>query len=81
MKDKVNPVYLDKEKQLTADEAERILSRMGVKLPKRFIKEKLSQEEALALQLEIEDEQLQEWRDKVVKLREEDEKRDKKKKD
>jgi len=81
MKDKVKPVYLDKVKQLTADEAERILSRMGGKLPKRFIKEKLSQEEALALQLEIEDEQLQEWRDKVVKLREEDEKRDKKKKD
>ncbi|MBF4988262.1 MULTISPECIES: hypothetical protein [unclassified Methylophilus] len=81
MKDKVNPVYLDKVKQLSADEAERILSRMGGKLPKRFIKEKLSQEEALALQLEIEDEQLQEWRDKVVKLREEDEKRDKKKKD
>lgn len=81
MKDKVNPVYLDKVKQLNADEAERILSRMGGKLPKRFIKEKLSQEEALALQLEIEDEQLQEWRDKVAKLREEDEKRDKKKKD
>jgi len=81
MKDKVNPDYLDKVKQLNADEAERILSRMGGKLPKRFIKEKLSQEEALALQLEIEDEQLQEWRDKVAKLREEDEKRDKKKKD
>lgn len=81
MKDKVNPEYLEKVKQLSADEAERVLSRMGGKLPKRFIKEKLSQEEALALQLEIEDEQLQEWRDKVVKMREEDEKRDKKKKD
>ena len=54
---------------------------MGGKLPKRFIKEKLSQEEALALQLEIEDEQLNEWREKVAKLREEDEKQTKKKKD
>lgn len=79
--DKVNPVYLEKVKQLPADEAERILSRMGGKLPKRFIKDKLTQEEALALQLEIEDEQLQEWRDKVAKLREEDEKKEKKKKD
>ncbi|BEV07368.1 hypothetical protein [Methylophilus sp. DW102] len=81
MKDKVNPVYLDKVKQLPADEAERILSRMGGKLPKRFIKEKLSQEEALALQLEIEDEQLQEWREKMAKLKEEDEKKEKKKKE
>ncbi|MFQ6334278.1 hypothetical protein [Methylophilus sp. 3sh_L] len=81
MKDKVNPVYLDKVKQLSADEAERVLSRMGGKLPKRFIKDKLSQEEALALQLEIEDEQLQEWREKVAKLREEDEKKEKKKKE
>lgn len=81
MKDKINPAYLEKVKQLSDEEAERVLSRMGGKLPKRFIKEKLSQDEALALQLEIEDEQLQEWRDKVAKLREEDEKRDKKKKD
>jgi hypothetical protein len=81
MKDKVNPVYLEKVKQLSSDEAERILSRMGGKLPKRFIKEKLTQEEALALQLEIEDEQLQEWREKMDKLREEDEKREKKKKE
>lgn len=81
MKDKVNPEYLEKVKQLSSDEAERILSRMGGKLPKRFIKEKLTQEEALALQLEIEDEQLHEWREKMDKLREEDEKREKKKKD
>lgn len=81
MKDKVNPDYLEKVKHLDAGEAERILSRMGGKLPKRFIKDKLTQEEALALQLEIEDEQLHEWREKVAKMREEDEKRDKKKKD
>jgi len=81
MKNKVNPAYLEKVKQLSADDAERLLSRMGGKLPKHFIKDKVSQEEALALQLEIEDEQLQEWREKMTKLREEDEKREKKKKD
>jgi hypothetical protein len=81
MKEKSNPVYLEKVQQLSPAEAERVLSRMGGKLPKRFIKEKLSQDEALALQLEIEDEQLNEWRDKMAKLREEDEKQTKKKKD
>ncbi len=81
MKDKVNPEYLERVKQLSGDEAERVLSRMDGKLPKRFIKEKLTQDEAIALQLEIEDEQLQEWREKIAKLREEDEKKDKKKKD
>lgn len=81
MKEKVNPDYLEQAKQLSAIDAERVLSRMGGKLPKHFIKEKLSREEALALQLEIEDEQLQEWREKMNKLRDEDDKRDKKKKD
>lgn len=81
MKDKVNPEYLERVKQLSGEEAERILSRMDGKLPKRFIKEKLTQDEAIALQLEIEDEQLQEWRAKIANLREEDEKKDKKKKD
>ena len=81
MKDKVNPDYLEKVKQLSNEDAERVLSRMGGKLPKRLIKEKLTQEEAIALQLEIEDEQLQEWREKMAKLTEEDEKKDKKKKD
>lgn len=81
MKDKVNPEYLERVKQLSGDEAERVLSRMDGKLPKRFMKEKLTQDEAIALQLEIEDEQLQEWREKIANLREEDEKKEKKKKD
>ncbi|MDP8567989.1 hypothetical protein [Methylophilus aquaticus] len=81
MKDKVNPEYLERVKQLSGDEAERVLSRMDGKLPKRFMKDKLTQDEAIALQLEIEDEQLQEWREKIAKLREEDEKKDKKKKE
>lgn len=79
MKEKVNPVYLEKVKNLNAEDAERVLSRMGGKLPKRYMKDKLSQEEALALQLEIEDEQLEEWRTRMAKLKEEDDNKKKKK--
>ena len=54
--------YLAKVKLLTKEETERLLSRMGNKLDHRLEKNKISQEEALARQLELEDEQLQEWR-------------------
>lgn len=47
--------------------AEKVLSRMTGKLPKRFIKEKLTRNEAIAIQLELEDELLQEWRENFVK--------------
>lgn len=60
--------YLEKAKKLTEQEAERVLSRMEGKLPKRFLKDKLSKEEALAIQLELEDEQLQEWREKMLEI-------------
>ena len=48
--------YQEKAKLLNADEAERLLSRMSGKLPKRLDKDKMSKEDALALQLETEDE-------------------------
>jgi hypothetical protein len=57
-----SPEYLEQAKKLSADEQERLLSRMAGKLPRRLQKDKLSKEEALAIQLEIEDEQLHEWR-------------------
>jgi hypothetical protein len=57
--------YQEKVKLLNADEAERLLSRMSGKLPKRLDKDKMSKEDALALQLEIEDERLAEWREKM----------------
>ena len=60
--------YQEKVKLLNADEAERLLSRMSGKLPKRLDKDKMSKEDALALQLEIEDEQLNEWREKMSKI-------------
>jgi polyhydroxyalkanoate synthesis regulator protein len=57
-----SPEYLEQAKKLSAEEQERLLSRMAGKLPRRLQKDKLSKEEALAIQLEIEDEQLHEWR-------------------
>jgi len=60
--------YQDKVKLLTEEDAERVLSRMSGKLPRRLDKDKLSREDALALQLELEDEQLQEWREKMAKI-------------
>lgn len=63
-----NPVYAEKAKKLSKSEAERLLSRMSGKLPHRLEKDKLSREDALALQLELEDEQLQEWRSRMAEL-------------
>jgi len=60
--------YVAKAKQLTQEERERVLSRMGGKLPKRLQKEKLSVEEAIAIQLELEDEQLQDWRANMAEI-------------
>ena len=67
------PEYLSKVKLFTKEETERLLSRMGGKLDRRLEKNKLSREEALALQLELEDEQLQEWRKmmRILKKKEE----------
>lgn len=56
------PEYEAKVKQLSKEETERLLSRMTGKLPRRLQKDKLSKEEALAIQMELEDDQLQEWR-------------------
>lgn len=62
------PEYEEKARALSGEEAERLLSRMSGKLPKRLHKEKLTREEALAIQLEVEDEQLQEWRKNMKDL-------------
>jgi hypothetical protein len=63
--------YKDKVKLLSPAEAERLLSRMSGKLPKRLDKDKLSLEDALALQLELEEENLNEWREKMAKIKSE----------
>jgi hypothetical protein len=72
-----NPLYAEKVKKLSKIDSERLLSRMSGKLPKRLEKDKLSKEEALALQMELEDEQLQEWRKMMAELNKKSEKNSK----
>jgi len=74
------PNYLAKAKQLTKEETERLLSRMGGKLDRRLEKGKVSQTEALAKQLELEDEQLQEWRKVMHSLKKKEETKEARKK-
>lgn len=64
-----NPEYLEKVRQLSEEEQERLLSRMAGKLPRRLEKDKLTREEAMAIQMELEDEQLQEWRARMHELK------------
>ena len=66
----INKDYIAKAKKLSEEDRDRILSRMGGKLPKRLQKEKLTVEEAIAIQLELEDEQLQEWRANMAAIEE-----------
>jgi len=54
-----------------------LLSRMSGKLPKRLEKEKLTELEALAKQLELEDEQLAEWKERVAAIRAKEKKKNK----
>lgn len=70
------PDYLTKAMQLNKEETERLLSRMGAKLDRRLEKNKISQAEALAMQLELEDEQLQEWRKVMLSLKAKEEARE-----
>jgi hypothetical protein len=61
--------YLEKAKQLTKEETERLLSRTRNKLLRRLADEKMSSLEVVAIQLEIEDEDLNEWRNKWAELK------------
>lgn len=65
-----NEEYIEKAKLLTKKEAERLQSRMRDKLHRRLEDKKLNTIEAIAIQLEFEDEQLKEWRERVVEVRE-----------
>ena len=65
--------YLEKTKQLSNDEIERLLPRMRNRFSRRMEDRKLSAIEAIALQLEYEDDALQEWRERwnEMQMREE----------
>ena len=62
--------YIEKATNLSEDARERLLSRMRTKLERRLDDKKLSVVEALAIQLEVEDEQLKEWRENRSKINE-----------
>lgn len=62
--------YLKKAKDLPKKDAERLMARMRGKFTRRLEDKGFSATEALALQLEFEDEQLKEWRKSVAKIRE-----------
>ena len=61
--------YIEKAKSLTAEETERVLSRMGDKLRKKKFKDKIDCLAAVAIQLEIEDDMLSEWRENFTKIK------------
>ena len=68
-----NQDYLEKAKLLTNEDAERVHSRMSGKLKRRLMKKKLSELEAIAIQLEREEVQLIEWREEYSKNSEKEE--------
>ena len=62
--------YVEKAKLLTKEEAERLMSRVRAKLRRRLEDKKISDLEVVAIQLEIEDEALNEWRETMSEIRE-----------
>jgi N-acyl-L-homoserine lactone synthetase len=61
--------YVEKAKLLSKAETERLMSRMRSKLTRRLEDNKYSEQEAVAIQLEIEDEELKEWRKNMAEIR------------
>lgn len=63
-----SPEYIEIAAGLTMEEAERLFARMRGKLARRLESEKLQSLEAVALQLQLEDEELQEWRQRWAEI-------------
>jgi hypothetical protein len=61
--------YLEKARNLSKIDAERLFSRMGRKIGRRLDEQSVALLEALALQLEKEDEDLKEWRKQFAEIR------------
>ena len=74
MKSKMpSPEYLEKAKQLSNEEIEHLLVRMRGRYARRLEDKRLSAIEALALQLEYEEEALEEWRERLTEMRKNEE--------
>jgi hypothetical protein len=67
--------YLLKAQRLKKIEADRLMSRMSGKKLKRLQKDGLSPDEILGIQLEIENDQLMEWREKMAAIKESENKK------
>lgn len=67
--------YLDQVKNLTQEASERLQSRMRGKLARRLEDKSLDTDEALAIQLELDDLQLEEWREKMREINAREEKK------
>ena len=61
--------YLEKAKLLSKEDAERLFARMKGKLTRRLEDKRLEPIDAIAIQLELEDLQLKEWRKRVAEIR------------
>ncbi len=71
--------YLAKAKQLSEEESQRLLSRMRGKPARKLEDKKLTTLEALAIQLEIDDEMLSEWRKNMFAIKDKEAKKAKEK--
>ncbi len=60
--------YLEKAALLSRDEAEQFFSRMDKKLIRKLDEHRFIPVEVLAIQLEIENEKLKEWRERVAEI-------------
>ena len=61
--------YLQKAKNLSKRDAERLMSRLRGRYTRRLEDKSLTETEVQALQLEYEDEQLEAWRKRVAEIR------------
>lgn len=75
MKSAIPQVYLDKAQSLSREEAEQVFSRMRRKMMRRIEDKESSSLEAVALQLQKEDEDLVEWRARWVEISAREEKK------
>lgn len=60
--------YLEQAEQLSPEDTERLMARMRGRFSRRLEDRKLSAQQAIALQLEYEDEELAEWRERMAEL-------------
>ena len=70
-----SPEYLERAATLSREDAERLFSRMRGKLARRLENEKIESLDAVALQLQLEDEELNEWRQRWEELSQREAKR------